>query len=107
SALPPPLLQKQETLEQGRGKGRIQAITWLPGSTTLVAIHETREVSVWDTSSNRFLRRYKVAHGGSFSPDSRFLAEGMLNAVRFCDVETGQPRGTILVLRNDIHFAIS
>jgi WD40 repeat protein/serine/threonine protein kinase len=80
----------------------VMALAWLDGGRTLTALGEDGNVRRWDVGSGQAQPAVALpARSGTFSPTGRLLLAESSGAytVRLWDGLTGQPGGTLLVLR--------
>jgi WD40 repeat protein/serine/threonine protein kinase len=86
---------------KGHG-GEVVAVAWLEGGRGLAALGDDATVRRWDVASGKSEPPVAVpAASGVFSPDGPLLLAQTCGAytVRIWEGLTGQPRGTLLVLR--------
>jgi len=81
-------------------------LAWSRDSKTLISGSYDRTQRYWDAAAGRLLRVLNVPRGIA-SPDDRFQAECVVNAIRFWETESGRPRGTIVTLSEDRYMTIN
>jgi WD40 repeat protein len=90
-------------------EGAIRSLAWTSGGQEVVSSDADRTVRRWEASSGRLVATLQGVDAGVFSPDVRFLASPLRNAVKLWDLQgrTPRPLGTLVALSRKRTLALS
>jgi WD40 repeat protein/serine/threonine protein kinase len=93
----------------GGHTGAVWSLAWLPDGKTLASSGFDQTLRFWDSTDGHLVRTIPLGAFGTFSPEGRMLASTSTgaNMAKLWEVETGRPRGTLVMLRNDQYLVIT